>query len=221
MANLINRLKTFGNDGMGMPVNRLIILSDIIFGLAMTMLAFALEIPEFDSTEAEFIAVMKEDFQIFLIFLITFILLVIYWLGNVKRFSYIIKTNSTHLFIELMGLFFILVLPFTNGLISVHPDFRVVVLIYGIDLILIGLFAYWGWSYACHNHQLIKEDVSEKEIKAIGKELLIEPFVVFISILVGMIEPKYFTYGMLLIPLIRGLIIKLRSKKKSIPSQVQ
>lgn len=213
MANILNKLKTIGNEGSGMPVNRLVGLSEVIFGLAMTMLAFSLTIPEIGTTEAEFLSVLKEDGKIFFIFLITFILLVIYWLGNVKRFSYIVKTNRTHLFIELMGLFFILVIPFTNGLFSVYPDYKIVILIYSIDLILIGLFAYWGWSYACHNHLLIKEDVSEETIKEIGKELLIEPVVVFISLMLALIiAPFYFDFGMLLIPVIHVLFLKLRSK---------
>lgn len=217
MANILEKLKTMGNDGMGMPVNRLIVLSEIIFGLAMTMLAFALEIPEIGSTESEFVIAMQDNMQVFFIFLITFILLVIYWLGNVKRFSYIIRTNRTHLFIELMGLFFILILPFTNGLFSVFPDYKIVVLIYGIDLILIGVFAYWGWTYACYNHQLIKEGVSEETIKGIGKELLIEPVVVSISIVLGMISAAYFNYGMLLIPVLHVLILKLRNRLSTKP----
>lgn len=213
MEKIFERLKTIGNDGIGMPVNRLIVLSEIIFGLAMTMLAFALEVPETDSTEANFIAVLQEDFQIFLIFIITFVLLVMYWLGNVKRFSYIIKTNRTHLFIELMGLFFILILPFTNSLISVHPDIKIVVLIYGVDLILIGLFAYWGWAYASHNHQLIKEDVNELTIKEIGNELLIEPIVVAISVIIGMFNPEFFNWGMILIPVFHVIYLKMIKKK--------
>ena len=198
-----------GNEGLAMPVNRLIVLSEIIFGLAMTMLVFALKIPEFDASETEFISIIKEDLEIFLIFLITFILLVIYWLGNVKRFSYIQSTNRTHLFIELMGLFFISILPFTNGLISVHPDYRVVVIIYSLNLILIGLFGYWGWSYASHDHQLIKDDVSDDTIKEIKNELILEPIVVSLSLIVGLIKPSLFNLFMILIPVVHVLYMKI------------
>lgn len=215
MTKILDKLKTMGNEGIALPVNRLIVLSEIIFGLAMSMLVFALEIPELDSSESEFIAVLKDDFEVFLIFLITFILLVIYWLGHVRRFSYIIKTNRTHLFIELLGLFFILILPFTNGLISVHPDYRIIVLVYGINLILIGVFAYWGWSYASHNKQLIKEDVSKTVIKEIKGELILEPIVVSLSLLIGMIKPSLFNLCMILIPIIHMLYVKIMSSKKA------
>ena len=212
MSKLLSKLLTIGNKGIAMPVNRLISLSEIIFGLAMTMLVFALEIPEVDASEAEFISIIKEDLEIFLIFLITFILLVIYWLGNVKRFSYIIATNKTHLFIELLGLFFILILPFTNGLISVHPDYRIVVIIYAVDLILIGLFAYWGWSYASHNHQLIKKEVSKETIQEIKNELIIEPVVVSISLVAGLLKPSLFNLCMILIPIVHVLLSKFRKR---------
>ena len=199
---ILEKFKTIGNDGLGMPVNRLIVLSEIIFALAMTMLVFALEIPEIGLDDKAFIKVIQEDLQIFVIFLITFILLCLYWLGHVKRFSYIVSTNRAHLFIELMGLFFISVLPFTNGLISVHPEHRIVVVIYSVNLILIGVFAYWGWSYASHKHQLIKDEVDTGIIKEIKNELIIEPVVVAISLVVGLLKPSWFNAAMILIPIV-------------------
>jgi uncharacterized membrane protein len=201
---------------MDISLQRLNRMSDLVFASAMTILILLLKLP----TEAQLSS--HESFELYLdeslprlyLFLVTFLVVAIYWVKDVGQFKHILKTNGTHTWMQLGSLVFLVLLPWTNALLEINPENINVRIIYCVDIFLIGFFSSLAWYYASKNHRLINPEIEEKLIKDIQEINLTEPIVALIAILVAIFLPNLFALSFILIPLLYILQKKLRSKWK-------
>ena len=92
-----------------MPINGLAVLSDVIFELAMTSMIFAIDLPtaeDVGSTE-ELLVYFENRPPGTIIYLLSFLLVAVYWFKHIERFKYYKKTNATHQWIEIGFLAFL------------------------------------------------------------------------------------------------------------------
>lgn len=199
---------------MNIPLSRLSRLSDLLFAASLTILIMLMELP----SEADLSS--REAFELYLdnsiprltLFIITFIIVAIYWVKDVGQFKYIQKTDGTHTWLQLGSLAFLMILPWTNALFEINPDHLGVRIIYSIDIFLIGLFSSLAWIYASKNHRLINKELEKKEILQILEANLTEPIVALIAIGIAFVWPDFFTSSFILIPLLYGLQKKVRQR---------
>jgi uncharacterized membrane protein len=201
---------------MDISLQRLNRMSDFVFASAMTILILLLKLP----TEDQLIS--SESFELYLdeslprlyLFLITFLVVAIYWVKDVGQFKHITKTNGTHTWLQLGSLVFLVLLPWTNSLLEIKPDNINVRIIYCVDIFVIGFFSSLAWYYASKNHRLINPKVEKTIVKNIQEINLTEPIVALIAIAVAIFFPYLFSLTFILIPLLYILQKKLRSKWK-------
>jgi len=55
-------------------------------------------------------------------------------------------------------------------------------LIYGVNLIAVGLRSYIGWCYASHHHRLTTHDLSEELVESVKNRILVAPVAALFSI---------------------------------------
>lgn len=134
-------------DGFG--TNRIEALADGIFAVAMTLLVLDVKLPSgelFGSDQALLERLLSLE-HTFVIYLISFIVLGMFWVGHHAQFHFIRYVDHTLLWINLVFLFIITSIPFATDLLGDHNQLRTPFILYGVQLLalpglLIGQIAY-------------------------------------------------------------------------------
>jgi uncharacterized membrane protein len=77
-----------------------------------------------------------------------------FWIGHDDQFHYIKRANRTLLWLTIFYLMFIAFIPFSTALIGEYGDQQISVIIYGINIIIVVVWAYLQWKYATKEHRL-------------------------------------------------------------------
>lgn len=182
-------------------LERLKRISDGIFMLAMTLMVLQFDLP---NVEGEMSTKEIKDFLIaqlpaLYIYLGTFILIAFYWFNNLQQFTYYKKTNTVHLWLNLLSLMFVVIIPYTNDLINIYSLNPYIQIFYSINLFLVGLFSSLSWWYASRNNHLIDATLDTRKVIKIGVESIIEPIVSLLAIVVSLINPTYWEWTFFMI----------------------
>lgn len=187
-----------------MPITRLTLLSDMIFALSMTSMIFFLDFPDKGTIHSgkdlmDYYISRNSDSGVYN-FLISFILVAIYWFKHTERFRYYKSTNQNHMYLEVFFLACLVLVPVANTLLANYPEIINVQAFYGLVIFFLGIFAHFSWQYATYHHRLIDGDLDRKVILFIRHETLVEPAVALLAIIMAFIYPPLWDITLLLIP---------------------
>jgi len=202
------------------PLKRLFTITDLIFAPGMTLMVFTIELPQIheEMSDSEVTNELLLQVENMFIYLITFIIMGIYWIKNVDQSKYLTKTSTTHLMFSLIYFAFILLLPFASQMMSVFPDNFPIRAFYSIDMFLAGVFSYLARSYATHDHRLIKKKIDPEIINGVKKDILTEPIIGLIAMAMAYFKPVLWDITFLAIPLaffFRGRWLKRKENSNS------
>jgi TMEM175 potassium channel family protein len=185
------------------PLKRLFTITDLIFASGMTLMVLTIELPAVNEemSDSEVTSELLLQVKNMFIYLITFIIMAIYWVKNVDQSRYLCKTSTQHLMYSLIYFAFILLLPFANQMMSVFPDNFSIRAFYSIDMFLAGIFSFFAWSYASNDHRLIQMDVDHETIKSVKIDILTEPLIGLLAMLMAFFKPMLWDITFLAIPL--------------------
>ncbi len=153
----------------GLGKHRIEALSDGIFAIAMTLLVLDLKIPENIVPPGLLTRTLLALWPKFLSYVMSFALLGVFWIGHHGYSHFLKRTDRWFLWINLLFLLFVALLPFTTDLMGDNPAHRLAVMIYGANIIALGLTLYCQWSYATSGHRLVGRDL-EHELVRKGKK---------------------------------------------------
>ncbi len=124
------------------PTNRLEALTDAVFAFAMTLLVINIELPEgFDpKTNQEFLHGLSDLADTFTAYLITFFVLVSFWLGRAKATREPEMASSAYAWAVLLHLLWVTLLPFSMLAVNRY-NVAGAVWIYGANMILLSVTA--------------------------------------------------------------------------------
>ena len=199
---LLALASTKDKDIVTMPINRLAILSDIIFAMAMTSMIFAIDLPtaeDVSSTE-ELLIYFENRPPGTIIYLLSFLLVAVYWFKNLERFKYYKKTNATHQWIEIGFLAFLMLVPLMNTWTMVLPGQPIPLTAYSLMMFMVGFFAFLSWNYATKKKELVSEDLSRETIRFVKHESLVEPAIALVSIVMAWVKPVLWDITLFSIP---------------------
>lgn len=188
-----------------LTTGRIEALSDGIFAIVMTLLVLEIKIPELHGDHIDLISELVSRIPMLISFIISFILLGVYWIGHHNQYIFIHKTDRNFLWINIMFLMFVSLLPFSTALLGNYHTEKVPVICYGANLILIGIVLWYHWHYATKNNRLTTHDVDKVFIKKVHAKILIGPIIYLVAILLVfvnqnislalfMITPIYFIF---------------------------
>ncbi len=122
-----------------LQLERIILFSDAVFAIAITLLAIEIKIPELHERNEQYaLQALAMLIPRFIGFFISFMLIGIYWITHHKLFGYVIDYNKTLLWRNLFFLLFIVLLPFSTGFYSEYYLLRTPLLVYSINIFLLG-----------------------------------------------------------------------------------
>lgn len=196
-------------------------LSDFIFAFAMALTFWRFDLPTQATalTQLEINQFLHSQLQPLGMYLMTFVLVAVYWIAHTQQFSYYQRTDEIHLWSYTFYLMGLLLVPYTNELALVFPSHAIAKICFATNIAVIGLLSLTNWVYATHQHQLVAATLPETTIAALKFKALIEPLCALVAIAIALVAPAWSDLAWLLFPLAYFLLQKrLDSPPESIPT---
>lgn len=204
-------------------VERIILFSDAVFAIAITILVVELKVPlvSKSASELDFWQEFSKQIPQILGLVLSFFLIGIYWTVHHSMFGYVINYTRKLLWLNLTFLFTIAIMPFTTAIYSEysvtegHAELVGPYSIYVFNICLTGLMNFILLDYIANPHNKISEFVPHNYAKYGKIRAVITPVVFMISLLVSVIEPGISRLLLFLIPVAMayiGWIIKRINK---------
>lgn len=165
-------MKQAGNNKEGFKTDRVKALADGVFGIAMTLLV--LDVKESAGHGQGFWEQFQPIVAKLFPYVVSFLILGIYWTGHHSQFYFIKRTTRMHLWLNVILLMFVALIPFSASLLSEKNLSRFSVLIYGGNVIAVLLAFYGQWWYATHNHRLIDPQLDKRIVSDVKKRMIIQ-----------------------------------------------
>ena len=167
-------MPTLYNTIQGRSLERLAALSDGIFAVAMTLLVLDIHIPSAEAihSEAALCQALAGMAPQWIAYLMSFLTLGIFWAGQQTQLNHIREGSRDLTWIHLGFLFWVTLVPMTTRLLAEFITYRGALLLYWLNILLLGAVLYWSWTYATH-HDLVKEDTAPEVRGAICRRILI------------------------------------------------
>jgi uncharacterized membrane protein len=183
--------------------HRLEALTDGVFAIAMTILVLDLKVPEADS-RAELLQALQDQSPFFRAYLISFVLLGVYWYGQRSQYDYIRKVDRTLTWLNIFFLLGISTLPFAAALLGMHSDVPEAVHFYAVTLVICSSLHAAVWWYASNPERgLVDPDETTPEVIALGRRLSAVPVIFYLlAMAMSYVDPRLSLLLFALVPLL-------------------
>lgn len=177
-------------------------LSDGVFAIVMTLLVIEIHVPELHlehmATNSELVTELVKISPLFLSYFISFLVLAMFWTTNQGFLSSGIKNvNRTLVIWQMSFLAFIALTPFSAHLLGTYPKSLVATVVYGINVLIIGLLAIGMYYYAQRSEKIETKEISTRLKNQIKVRILITPAFTLLGILAAFvyIPASYFFFA--------------------------
>ena len=204
-------------------LERLILFSDAVFAIAITLLVIEIKIPEIHEkpvTENAVLHKLAELIPKFVGFLVSFLLIGQYWIVHHRMFSFVINFTDRLIWLNILFLFAIALMPFSTGFYSEYVLRGVVtpVIFYTANIALLGLANFLMWRYLSNQKNNLTENLTPALAKYFSLRALTVPVIFVIFSFVYLYYPMIAFFIPILIPFILRLIFNPMKKKITNPS---
>ncbi|HEX3748257.1 MAG TPA: TMEM175 family protein [Bryobacteraceae bacterium] len=167
-------MRTTYNQVAGHSVERLAALSDGVFAVAMTLLVLDLHAPAVEAIHSEtalWMALQQLGPRL-LMFAMSFLTLGIFWVGQQTQLNHLERSERSLTWIHLVFLFAVSLIPFSTSLLAEFVGYRVALLVYWLNVVLLGGTLFFSWTCAIGNG-LVNRDLPAPVIRAIRRRIVI------------------------------------------------
>jgi len=215
MSQLHNELKK------EFQLERLILFSDAVFAIAITLLVIELKVPEIEKaelTEGKLLSALAHMIPKFFGFIISFMFIGIYWTVHHRLFGYVINYTPKLLRLNLFFLFAVALMPFSTAFYSEYVMKHVLtpVIFYTANIILLGLFNLFMWRHISNPKNKLSEGLSQADAKYFSLRAVVIPVLFTLFAFVYLLNPLIASWMPILIPVVMRLIKKRHEKKNKI-----
>lgn len=167
IKNVYNRLA-------GGSLERLAALSDGIFAVAITLLVLDLHVPagKAITDDMDLLLELSDIWKNLLPYLMSFLTLGIFWVGQQTQLNHFVHSDRDLSWLHLGFLLTVTLMPFSTGLLAAFITLRVALVIYWLNIFLLGLMLFIAWKYAEHAG-LIKEEITAEMRSAVVRRIVI------------------------------------------------
>ncbi|MDR3617442.1 MAG: TMEM175 family protein [Candidatus Obscuribacterales bacterium] len=151
----------------GLKSERVATLADGVFAIVLTLLVIDLKAPEAGSSAA-LMAMLCALLPKFFSYVMTFVIVAIFWFGHHMEFHYIKRSDRTHLFLNLLFMMAIGFLPFSASFLGNNLTQPVACAFYGVHLAILGFIRYVHWRYCTDGHRLVDAQMSNDLINEVN-----------------------------------------------------
>lgn len=208
--NMNNRLFDVGLKPSQEKVDdRLIMLCDGVFAIAMTLLVLDISLDLKDGIDAAMNALVGK----ILIYIVTFFVIANYWTIHRQLMRIIKRMDSRLIQITFLFLAFVTFFPVAFNIVTDNGQYAQVTILYALVVAGCGFSAQLLWLYASWKHRLIDPDLDQTEIRYRTIRGLSTPVIMCLSLLLLLLplpfvaaDPPRIFYSWLLIPVVDRII---------------
>lgn len=184
--------------------DRLVFFSDAVFAIAITFLALELRLPEGTITSEDALGrAILELWPRYLSFLVSFLVIGLYWIGHHRMFRLINRFDDALVWINLLFLMCIVVIPYPSSVLGEHGGTRPAVVLYAGVLAVTGLSQAAIWLYATTRRRLVETTMTNAQyrflVRLVSARTLGAPMVFLVSIAVAYRWPVLAMYSWALV----------------------
>jgi uncharacterized membrane protein len=208
----------------GISKNHVKLFTDAVFGIAITIHAIELQVPNLDNNGLINSEELDELYTTFTSYIISFIVIGLYWITYHSVFNPIKHTTDLTIWLNLLFLLFIALIPFSDKLTEQYDNNQYSFIFYATVQILTGLMLFLIWQHAKRNDLLLlgkndnnsdkgyeNNDLNTLIIKLTFIRTIIIPIVMIISIIISFYNLEIaYVFPAIIIPI--SLIIRSRYK---------
>jgi uncharacterized membrane protein len=142
--------------------SRMEFLADGLFAIVITLLVLEIKVPvgESISSSADLLVLLKTQLPKFASYIMSFVVLMMVWSNYTVQYKYIDKVDRGLFLISVYLLFNISLVPFTTAFLSEHIHFKLSIVLYWFNLMLMGSSLGIHWHYVYKN-ELLKRPAAE------------------------------------------------------------
>lgn len=207
-------------------LERLILFSDAVFAIAITLLVIEIKIPELHDelvTDKSILVGLGHLIPKFTGFIISFLIIGLYWTIHHLLFGYVANFDKKLLALNLLFLFFIVLMPFSTGLygeyagpVMFRQQLKVPMTFYVLNIFAVGITNYLMWSHISKPaKELIEPNANREEINKARLRSWVVPCCFLLMLPVAyLFRVEAAVYVPFLIPITLRIFQKRLSKKK-------
>ena len=165
---------TLYNKIANQSLERIAALSDGVFAFALTLLVLDLRLPVADTIHSEHelwhgLVLITPSI---VMYLMSFLTLGIFWNGQQTQMNYLARCDRDLTWMYILFLFAVTLTPFSTKLLAAFFAYRLALVVYWLNILLMGVVLYGSWRYASRAG-LIKEDAPVEIRRAIRRRVVI------------------------------------------------
>ena len=185
-----------------MTTHRIESLSDCIFAFSMTLLVMNFTFPSITMDESQITAIFYKEIAKLDRYILTFVLLAVFWITHHQHFHYIKRTDRLFLWIQITILMFIVLIPFTAAWMSAHHHHRITNIVFDVNLFILGLLFLLSWAYATHGRRLVDENIDGRAVTSGKARGFLTCAVSLVAIIVSFYHAGWSNYAFILLPML-------------------
>jgi len=200
-------------------LERMILFSDAVFAIAITLLVIEIKIPSIDrhhATDALLLNALDELVPKFVGFLISFFIIGLYWTIHHRMFGYVVDYNRRLLWLNLIFLLAVVMMPFSTGFYSEYIIrlLKTPAIIYVSNIVFLGVMNFVLWKYINNPKHKLTEGVTAEDKKYFGFRAITVPIVFIIMAIIYLaVNRRYAVWVPLTIPLLMRIFRRFYLKK--------
>lgn len=197
-------------------LERMILFSDAVFAIAITLLVIEIKIPGKETLEGgvsdhSILIALGHLIPKFVGFIISFLLIGMYWTVHHRMFGFVTNFDNKLLWMNLFFLFFIALMPFSTGFYSEYSgkelfiyDLKVPMTFYVLNFCCVGFLNYLMWKRICNTAHNLADPPVNPEVARFAKArsllvpcifLMMLPVAYFIGVVYAVYIPMFIPIG--------------------------
>ena len=177
-----------------MNKNRLEALGDGVFSIAMTLLVIDIKVPRIEGeivTDQVLWQKLGELWPLLRSYLFSFLILGMYWISHHALFHLFVRqANRVFAWLNIFFLMVIAFIPFSAHLIGLYPNHQPAIMMYGLNLVLCGIFFFVMFRMIILNPELVHENVSRRLKVQATIRVLLTPVFAFLGMVAARWSPE-------------------------------
>lgn len=163
-------------------------LSDGVFAIAMTLLVFNIKVPVTNHILSEngVFEILKAQWPYFASYFVSFTVLGMFWTAH-NAFLHFFSRSVNRMLVQLnmLYLMFVVFIPFSAYFLGEYEYSHVAILVYGLNIIIIGLINYAMFANALYSHDIDTSHVKAEAITQARIRVLLTPLFALLGIIVS------------------------------------
>jgi uncharacterized membrane protein len=199
-------------------LERLILFSDAVFAIAITLLVIEIKVPEISDellSEHALTQSLWHIFPKFMGFLVSFLIIGLYWTVHHRMFGYVVAYTQRLLWINLFFLMAVALMPFSSAFYSEYIShlYRSPAMLYVANISFLGIMNFILWKYITNPKHKLTEGLTQPLARYYSFRAIAVPIIFFIMGIVYFFAPKFAIIIPMIIPIVMRIVFGRMRKK--------